>query len=122
MRKMRARGFSSGVSSTRLVPSHTGCEHLQVMSRAVTRAAERRFFIASAMVIAALCFAGFARSYYLRAWLGKRALAPILQLHGLIMTAWIVLFTVQIVFIAKHRIQLHRKLGVLGALLAALVV
>jgi hypothetical protein len=92
------------------------------MSLAVTRVAERRFYIGSAIVISALCFAGFARSYYLRAWFGKRALAPILQLHGLIMTAWIVLFAVQIVFIAKQRIQLHRKLGVLGALLAALVV
>lgn len=92
------------------------------MTLPVTRFAERRFFIGSAIVIAALCFAGFARSYYLRAWLGKRALAPVLHLHGMIMTAWIVLFTVQIVFIAKHRIQLHRKLGVLGALLAALVV
>ena len=74
------------------------------------------------MVISALCFAGFARSYYLRAWLSRRTLAPILHLHGLIMTAWIVLFTIQIVFIAKHRVELHKKLGVLGAVLAALVV
>jgi hypothetical protein len=88
----------------------------------MTRVAERRFFMASAIVISALCFAGFARSYYLRAWLSKRTLAPILHLHGLIMTAWIVLFMIQIAFIAKHRVELHKRLGVLGALLATLVV
>jgi hypothetical protein len=92
------------------------------MSLAATRATERRFFIAAAIGIAALCFAGFARSYYLRAWLSKRALAPVLQLHGLLMTTWIVLFAIQVAFIAKHRVQLHRKMGVVGALLAALVV
>jgi hypothetical protein len=70
----------------------------------------------------ALCIAGFAHSYYLRAWLSTGVLAPILQLHGLIMTAWIVLFMIQIVLVAKHRIQLHRKLGILGAWLAGLVV
>jgi hypothetical protein len=76
-----------------------------------SRAAERLFFIASAAVISALCFAGFARSYYLRAWLGKRALAPILHLHGLVMTAWIGLFAIQIMLVAKHRTRLrHRRL------------
>lgn len=88
----------------------------------MTRVAERRFFIACALAISALCFAGFARSYYLRAWLGKHALAPILHLHGLIMTAWIALFLIQIVLIAGNRIRLHRKLGAFGALLATLIV
>jgi hypothetical protein len=76
----------------------------------------------SAIAVMALCFAGFARSYSLRAWLSQRTLAPILQLHGLIMTAWIVLLILQIVLVATSRTQLHRKLGVLGVLLAALVV
>jgi hypothetical protein len=87
-----------------------------------SRQADRRFFAASALAISVLCFAGFARSYYLRAWLGKRALPPILHLHGLIMTAWIVLFVIQIAFVAKNRIELHRRLGVAGALLAAVIV
>ena len=87
-----------------------------------TRVAERRFFIASAIVILLLFFAGFARSYYLRVWFSTRVLAPILHMHGLIMSAWIVLFIVQITFVAKYRIQLHRKLGVWGASLAIVIV
>jgi hypothetical protein len=38
------------------------------------------------------------------------------------MTAWLVLFMTQIIFVAKHRLQVHRKLGVWGAPLAALIV
>jgi hypothetical protein len=72
-------------------------------------------------VILLLFFAGFARSYYLRVWISTRVLAPILHVHGLIMSAWIVLFIVQIAFVAKHRIQVHRKLGVLGASLALVI-
>ncbi len=88
----------------------------------MTRAADRRLFILSAILISVVCFAGFARSYYLRAWLSERTLPPILHLHGLIMTAWVMLFTIQIAAVAKNRIELHRKLGVFGAVLAALIV
>lgn len=88
----------------------------------MSKLVERRLLTTSAMAIMALCFAGFARSYYLRAWLGQRTLAPILQLHGLIMTAWIGLLLAQIFLVAKKRVELHRKLGVFGALLAALIV
>jgi hypothetical protein len=83
---------------------------------------EQRFFAGAGTLIALLCFAGFARSYYLRAWLSTRVLAPILHLHGLIMTAWIALFLIQVFLIGRHRIQLHRRLGVIGAWLAAVVV
>jgi tetratricopeptide (TPR) repeat protein len=76
-----------------------------------TRVGERRFFIASAIAILLLFFAGFARSYYPRAWLSTRVLAPILHLHGLIMSAWIALFIVQIALVSRYRIRLHRRLG-----------
>jgi len=37
------------------------------------------------------------------------------------MTAWIVLFLTQTLLVANHRITLHRKLGMLGAVLSGLV-
>ena len=86
------------------------------------RDAERRLFVGAALVVSLLVFAGFARSYYLRAWLSTRVLPPILHVHGLIMSAWIVLFMAQIALVAKHRSDLHRKLGVAGAFLAFFIV
>jgi hypothetical protein len=37
------------------------------------------------------------------------------------MTAWLVLFFVQVRLVAVHRTDLHRGLGVVGAVLAGLV-
>lgn len=87
-----------------------------------TTIAEHTYFVGAALLIAAIIFAGFARSYYLRAWFDTPALPPLVHVHGLVMTAWIVLFLVQTLLIARHRIALHRTLGTLGVVLAALIV
>ena len=44
------------------------------------------------------------------------------HLHGIVMTAWVVLFIVQVTLVAKRRTKTHQQLGILGACLAALVV
>ncbi len=81
-------------------------------------------FLGAAIAIAVAVFAGFAgfaRNYYLRAWIGTRAITPMVHVHGLVMTAWIVLFVIQALLVAKHRVDLHRGLGIAGAGLAAVV-
>ena len=67
-----------------------------------------------------LIFAGFARTYYLKILFGTRALPLLLHLHGLIFTAWFVLFFVQVRLVARHRVDLHKRLGIFGAFLAPL--
>ncbi len=47
--------------------------------------------------------------------------SPLVHLHGQ-MTLWFTLFAVQVWLVRAGRIALHRKLGLLGALLAAAVV
>ena len=49
---------------------------------------------------------------------GAPALPLLLHAHGLIFTSWIVLFVVQTRLIAGRRTPLHRRLGVVGGLLA----
>ncbi len=85
-------------------------------------ASERRFYLWTAALIAVFTFGGFARTYYLRGFFDARALTLFLHIHGAVMTGWIVLFLVQSALIAGHRVQLHRRLGVLGACLGVLVV
>jgi hypothetical protein len=81
----------------------------------------RSIYPGAAIAIAGVMFFGFARNYYLRAWLGTRVISFIVHVHGLVMTAWVVLFVTQTFLIARHRVDLHRKLGILGAGLAAMV-
>ena len=86
------------------------------------KSTNRRSLVSYAIVIGAIMFVGFAKNYYLRAWLGTRAISGMVHIHGLVMTAWIGLFLTQTLLVAKHRTDLHRKLGVVGAILAGTVV
>ena len=67
-----------------------------------------------------IIFAGFARTYYLKILFGTPALPLLLHLHGLIFTLWFALFVIQARLIARHRVDLHRRLGIFGAVLAPL--
>lgn len=82
----------------------------------------RRFYVGMAIAIAVTVFAGFSRTYFLKAHYGSPALSLLLHVHGLVFTAWVLLFLTQTTLIAAHRADLHRRLGVGGALLAAVVV
>jgi uncharacterized membrane protein YozB (DUF420 family) len=84
--------------------------------------APQRLYSYAALCVAALVFAGFAPSYYLRAFVSARHLTPLAHIHGALMTAWIVLFATQATLIRKGRIAWHRRLGVGGAVLAAVIV
>ena len=65
-----------------------------------------------------IIFGGFARTYYLKELFGTRALPLFLHLHGLIFTLWFTLFFIQVRLVARHRVDLHRRLGIAGAVLA----
>lgn len=51
-----------------------------------------------------------------------RQIVPLVVVHGLAMFGWIVLFLVQSIFILNGNRRLHMRLGVLGALLAGVMV
>ncbi len=46
----------------------------------------------------------------------------IVHLHALVFFSWLVLFTVQLAFIRSDRVDLHKRLGVAGAALAAVMI
>ena len=90
-------------------------------SRALTQDSQHRFYTFAAWGVVAIVLLGFAKTYYLKLAFGTPGLSPLLHLHGLIMTSWFALFLVQTRLVAVHRVDLHRKLGFLGAFLAATV-
>jgi hypothetical protein len=79
---------------------------------------DRLFYSGMAIAVAVVVFAGFAPTYYLKAAFGAPQLPPLLHIHGLIFTSWVALFIVQTRLIAARRTPLHRRLGVLGGLIA----
>jgi hypothetical protein len=95
-------------------------------TKTTARSANRRrahlFYSAMAVAVVVTVFAGFAPTYYLRAYFGTMPLIPLLHLHGLVFTAWLVLFLAQTILVAAKRTNIHRRLGIAGAVLAVLMV
>jgi hypothetical protein len=84
---------------------------------------ERRLYVWAAVFIPLIVLAGFARTYYLKGLFGAPALpGPLVHLHGIVMTSWVALFVAQVWLVAARRTRWHQRLGVLGAILAALIV
>src|SRR5262249_16855541 len=69
-----------------------------------------------------LVFAGFARTYYLKIYTGAPPLSPLLHLHGIVFTSWILLFVLQTTLVAAHRVHTHRRLGLATLPLAAAMI
>ena len=85
-------------------------------------ASDRFFYAAMAFASILAVFIGFAPSYYLKAYFRNAPLTPLVHVHGLVFTGWILLFFTQTVLIATNRIRLHRWLGIAGAAWALMVV
>lgn len=90
---------------------------------------DRVFYGGMGVLLAAIAFAGFAPTFYLRSWFGApptvsgtTELSTMAQIHGALFTAWMVLFTVQTSLIAARRVKVHRRLGLAGAVLAPLMI
>lgn len=90
--------------------------------RVPARLHDRRLFLLAAILTPIIVFAGFARTYYLKPFFEVPDIAGrIVHLHGIVMTAWVLLFITQISLVATRRTKIHQRLGVLGAVLAVLV-
>lgn len=51
-----------------------------------------------------------------------RPFTPLIYVHGALFTAWVALFIVQTALISARCVALHRRIGVVGALLAAAMI
>jgi len=82
----------------------------------------RRFYGLMALACAWVVVIGFGPSFYLKPIVAAPPLDWLLVTHGLVFTAWIALFVAQTKLVARGRIDLHRRLGAAGAVLAAVMV
>lgn len=81
---------------------------------------DHRFYSAMAVVMTVTILAGFSNTYVPRLAGGQPVLA-IIHLHALVFTSWLALFVVQTTLVRIGRTAVHRRLGVAGVVLAALM-
>jgi hypothetical protein len=85
-------------------------------------APDRRFFGIMSLVILAAAFAGFAPTYYLKAYFETPTLGPMVHVHGALFTLWVVLLLVQTQLIRGGQFGWHRALGQTALAIAMLMV
>lgn len=93
--------------------------------RIAPAAAEHRFFSWLSVAAVLMIFAGFARSYYLVVpgiLPEATPLTPLLHVHGIVFTAWLLLYLVQSWLPGTGNLRLHKRLGQVGAPLLVLLV
>jgi hypothetical protein len=90
---------------------------------ALTLARDRRFYMAMAVAFVATVLIGFGPTYFFRPVFKPAApLTPLMQVHGFLFSAWVLLLIVQTTLVAARRTDVHRRLGVAGGVVAALMV
>jgi hypothetical protein len=84
---------------------------------------DRRFFTWMSVGMAAVTFAGFARTYYLAGFHDgpTPVLTSAVHLHGALSTAWILLLISQTRLIANGRRDIHKLLGIAGVVIGMAV-
>ena len=95
---------------------------VQAPSGKTGRRRERLFYVGISLLIAVTVFAGFAPTYFLKSYFGAPPLIPLLHLHGLVFSSWIVLLLTQTTLVAANRTDIHRRLGIAGGMIAAMMV
>src|ERR1700686_4348155 len=80
------------------------------------------FFSGMALLLLVTVFAGFAPTYYLAGFFHAPLPSLIIHLHGAAFTCWILLLVTQTSLVSAGRIDIHRRLGIAGFLLACLMV
>jgi hypothetical protein len=89
-------------------------------ARSTSRDSHWFFGAVSAFYLAGVLI-GFTPTFYLRRHFNRPPLPAYLYVHGVVLTAWFALQFVQTTLIATHRTALHRRLGVVGVIVAGLV-
>jgi hypothetical protein len=83
----------------------------------------RLFFVVMASAVIVTVFAGFAPTFYLRGSFPQtRPMSVLLHVHGIVFSAWVGLFLVQALLIARGSRRPHQRLGWIGAGIAAAMV
>lgn len=77
-----------------------------------------RFYVRMAAAFILVAVIGFVPSYWLPMWRGTLSITPIIHIHGVLFTAWTLLFWAQTSLASAGKLTRHRELGVVGGAVA----
>jgi hypothetical protein len=80
------------------------------------------FFTSMALVMLVTVFVGFAHTYYLAGLFRAPLPSRIIQVHGAVFSCWILLLVTQTSLVSARRVDIHRRLGVVGFVLGSLMI
>lgn len=82
----------------------------------------RWFYCGMATTLLVAVVVAFAPTFFLRGRFDVPPIPAYLYVHGVVLTVWFVLLLVQTSLVATHRVDIHRRLGLMGTVVAGLVV
>lgn len=80
------------------------------------------FFSGMALLMLATVFEGFAHTYYLAGVFHAPLPSLVIHVHGVAFSCWILLLVAQTSLVSLGRVDIHRRLGIAGFVLASLMV
>lgn len=92
----------------------------QAIARPVAR--PRSFYVVLTILVAAIAFVGFWRTYFGPLVAGNVEALPLVHFHVVVYVGWLALFVAQAVFAAVGRVDLHVKLGRFGIVYGVFVI
>jgi hypothetical protein len=97
---------------------------MAINSNIIKRPSDRGLFLTAAIGFPLFVLIGYFKSYYFSSFFAdaKPLANTLVHAHGIVMSAWVIYFVVQIALIRTKNIKLHMSMGMAGIGLAALAV
>ena len=96
---------------------------MNIVSIDKARVGRRLFFVIIASAVIATVFAGFAPTFYLRgSFTQDRPMSLPPHIHGIVFSAWVTVFLLQTILIARGSRRLHQQFGSVAVGIAAMMV
>ena len=87
-----------------------------------SRRFEHLFFSGMALLVLILVLVGFAKTYFLAGMFRAPLPNLLIHIHGAAFTCWILLLVTQTSLVSAGRVDIHQRLGILGFVLACVMV
>jgi hypothetical protein len=97
-------------------------ENVSAVTRPSFARRDRIFHAGMAVAFLITAVLGFGPTYFFKPVQPSPPLSPLLHLHGLVFTGWLVLLIIQSGLVKADRVDVHKRLGIAGAMLAVAVV
>lgn len=96
---------------------------MAINSNLIQRPSDRKLFLTAGILFPLLVFIGYFKTYYFNAFFDVPPIAnSLVHFHGIVMSLWVIYFSVQVALVRTKNIKLHMTMGMLGVALAVLVV